>query len=225
MREWLAWGRNAGLGALLVLALLFALQGCGDDDDDDGTGFGIQSCEAFTACGGDVVGSWTLTGVCIDGLEDMFADIADQPGCEDFFGAFRASANGEFTFSEDGMASVEGSSFTFQIDVKVTSACVKGLGGANATLDSARCDMMESSQANRDSQSIAGATCSFGGGACNCKVASVPMPLGGNGPYEVQGNDLIQGGDTNPFCVDGDRLTVRTSAGAGTDGTLTLQRK
>ena len=221
MRGQLAWARVRGLA--LALGLGLALIACGDDDD--GAAIGVQSCAAFTACGGDVVGSWTFTSICVDGLEDVFKDIADQPGCGDFFVGARTSANGEFTFDPDGMLTVEASSFTFQLDVKVTPACVKGLGGDNATLDSARCSMLQDNLMNGDSEAIQAATCSFSGGNCGCKVTSLPMAIAGSGPYEVQGTNLIQGGDTNPYCVEGDRLTIRTSSSAMNNGTMTFQRK
>lgn len=43
--------------------------------------------------------------------------------------------------------------------------------------------------------------------------------------YEVQGDQLILDGTSNPFCVTGDQLLVRTSASAMEEGTLTFQRK
>jgi hypothetical protein len=43
--------------------------------------------------------------------------------------------------------------------------------------------------------------------------------------YEVQGDQLIQDGDSNPFCVTGDQLQVRSTAASTDEGTLTFQRK
>jgi hypothetical protein len=98
------------------------------------------------------------------------------------------------------------------------------VGGPNAKLDAASCGRYESTLAE-GSDSIAGGRCNFAGGVCSCTTSSVAMTLPPLTMYEVQGDQLILDGTSNPFCVTGDQLLVRTSASAMEEGTLTFQRK
>ncbi|HMI94048.1 MAG TPA: hypothetical protein VK509_21895, partial [Polyangiales bacterium] len=159
-----------------------------------------------------------------DGLDEMFAEIADQPGCEDFFGNAAIRPEGEYTFESNGVLNAVDARFSFTIDVKLTPACARGVAGANAVIDAATCSRFEDNLTG-DGGSISGASCSLVGGGCSCKVSSVAMMLGGSTMYEVRGDQLIEDGESDPFCVAGDQLKVRTSATSGMAGTLTFQRK
>ena len=86
MRDWLAFGTAAAAACVLGLALV----GCGDDDSGDTA----AACESFKACGGDVVGSWSLDGMCLAGIEDLLDNVADTKGCENFFRGSRLRPEG-----------------------------------------------------------------------------------------------------------------------------------
>ena len=243
------------LGALgLALCVVCVLGACGDDDDgtaggdgglsgrggsSSGRGGGSSagrggssgggapglSCEDFSACGGDVVGSWELTDVCFDGLEGAFAEIADAPGCEDFFQLGTITPAGEYTFDEDGTLTVAGASFAFAVELTLSPECVQGIGGAKepVKLSAAICNSFADSLGMGDS--IDEASCQFSGGDCKCSAMSGAMPIGGGGAYDVDGEELVQDGDRNGFCVEGDELRIHTSSSASQTGILTFERK
>lgn len=235
------------LGALgLALCIACVLGACGDDDDgttggdggpsgrggsssgrggsSGGSGLGL-SCEDFDACGGDLIGSWELTDVCFDGLEGAFAEIADAPGCEDFFQLGTITPAGEYTFEEDGTLTVAGASFAFAVELTLSPECVQGIGGAKEPLElsAAICNSFADSLGMGDG--IEKASCQFSGGDCKCSAKSAAMSLGGGGSYEVDGEELVQDGDRNGFCVDGDALRIHTSSSASQTGILSFERK
>src|SRR5512145_1117731 len=89
--------RIAGI-ALASLAL-----GCSSDDKDSGSN-AVISCEgAYTACGGDVIGTWELGTLCVTGsvttaLNAMFADF---PSCANAFteGTLESTGVGTVTYA------------------------------------------------------------------------------------------------------------------------------
>lgn len=225
-----------------MLAAALATSACGDDDDggdlDGGGGSGASgasgsagkdggtapsSCDDFTACGGDLIGRWRVTEVCVAGIEEGFAEITDAPGCEDFASFGSVTPRGEYTFAEDGTVSVVDASFTVALELTLTAECARGISGQTVTLSTAYCNAFAGSLSGSDT--IAEATCRFAAGACACSATSNAMPLTGGGQFEVDGDELVQDGERSPYCVDGDRLSIAMSTSSMETGVLTFERR
>jgi hypothetical protein len=79
--------------------------------------------------------------------------------------------------------------------------CPKGLAAQQST-----CDALQSELQKTDAK----AECTTNDG-CWCKL-TVPVSLTGTFGYTISGNNLVfQSGDSTPFCVQGDTLTLFTS--------------
>lgn len=212
---------SAWLGRTLVWGLcgVALLAGCGDDDSGDTA----AACESFKACGGDVVGTWQLDGVCLEELDQLLGNMTDQPECNDFIRTGRIHPQGTYTFGSDGMYMTTGASFTFELDVVLTSACASALNGTKIVVDSAVCQRFESNFA-MEGTTIAAASCSFGANRCACTVNSVPMAIDEAGTYSVTGTDLVDASGPSPFCVDGNTLTIKGMSAMGINGAIVLRR-
>jgi hypothetical protein len=132
-----------------VLAILLACAACGDDDNGDSnnvsdtgttnnngadvgtdtstedTGGGVtatgDTCEAteFTACGGDVVGTWTLSGGCVTP-----STLPRYTECEPVDIAVSVSPAGDLTLADDGSFTVNSLLFDAELDATVPKACL-----------------------------------------------------------------------------------------------------
>src|SRR5688572_11549526 len=66
--------------ALSCIVLSYALLGACDGSDGAGNDGGAAVCAATDACGGDIVGTWSVEDACV--IEtDFSALIGDQPAC------------------------------------------------------------------------------------------------------------------------------------------------
>jgi hypothetical protein len=205
---------------VLVLGLVCAAGGCNGDGDGDGEG-GAGSCGPTMACGGDVVGEWTVQDACID-ADDLFQTELSEPECADVIRGVDVSATGTYTFAADGNGSSE---ITLNLDVDAlwSEACLSALAdGASIDLE-ASCTNIERNYL--ESQEFSGAACNVEGNACACLATAVPRTIQGAGRYRVEGDQLIneENGDADLFCVEGETLTIWTTDGE-TRGTLTLMR-
>lgn len=158
-------------------------------------------CEGeYDACGGNLVGTWTLGESCANFESDVFAQQFDVPNCEDDTVALGVNVTGSATFGQDGTFESE---FTFALEATVTvpKSCFNGT-----------CPEME------DEDDLA-----WTESGNNCVGTTTMMddePDVTTGTYEVDGGSLTitntsddggddDGPDTLEFCVDGDNLSVR----------------
>ena len=193
----------------IAVALALCSAGC-----DAGGGAGGGSCGSFDACGGDLVGTWTVKDVCYDptGLQ------SDEPACSNLLRSVETHASGSMTFSADGMISGD---LTLSVDVHVvwTNACIGALSGNSAVNVASRCSALEDTYLARGT--FERAACRVVGADCACALTSVPMMDTSSGlfMYSADGTAIVEpdGGVENSFCVDGDSLTV---AFASTDGSI-----
>ncbi len=200
---------------VLVLALLGPVA-CGD-----GGGGGGGACDTPDACGGDVVGSWTLQSLCFANAEVLFTAALDEPMCEGAIESSQVHASGTYVYGKDGSASAD-VVYSIEFSTLWSAACLNALDGQNRTLDAARCaDLQRQYEALPE---IDKAPCSLKGSACACSIFTGQNLTTTPGSYQVKGNTLQQGDDDSPYCVRGDTLTILRTSG-GLTGTLVLKRK
>jgi len=186
--------------AFLVCALgAMAFVGCGDDDSDGGSGSGgdgdgdgdapIADCSTFAACGGDIVGSWTIQEACLgdfNPVEDFCSEATVDLSSVSFSGSVEYLADGTYSVSSTQSGSVT---------VSIPASCLTGVTDCN-TLDS---DEFDCSGDATDS--------------CDC-TSSAADTVTETGTYATSGNDvtLTPTGDdpeTSTYCVEGDVLKLR----------------
>jgi hypothetical protein len=214
--------RAIRLGVLAALTGLFL--GCGGDDGgggDDGKAgnSGGGDCPSFKACGGDPVGDWKVDDVCASNEAKLFAATVNQPACSSALqSVMNVQGSGEYKLGADKNAMstimVSGTAkFAFN------DACAKALGIA----DSAGSECTSKIEAAFKKESaVKSATCTAAGAECNCTIDST-LSFAGNGSYTVSNNNLMVSGLTQPFCVEGSKLTVQASQG-GETVTFTLSK-
>jgi hypothetical protein len=197
--------------ALLAAAALGGCGGSSDDDDDGGS-----SCGTFTACGGDVVGTWTLTNFC------TVPDVTDLPAeCQNNISVSSSSGSGTYEFTETDYSS----SLMLQFTMRwvFDNACVSALADQSVTMTEASCASLE--QEYRDRMTAQQVSCSFAGGACLCDFL-VSNAFNDAGPYTLQGTDIDDGSAVPAhYCVDGDTLKLEIEDNdSATIVTLVFQR-
>lgn len=187
--------------AVLNLALVF-LAACGGDDD------GGVVCETFSACGGDPAGEWVFVDACVDEAEFSLG-IEECPQATATF--TEVTVSGTLTFDPDG---------TYELEQNVlgTLALTVPLSCFEGTLED--CDEVGD---------LVDLECSESGDSCACPQ-EIETEVSGTGTWEVDGADITiapdgEEAETGQFCVDGDRLELRSpETDLGDMSTLFLER-
>ena len=167
--------------ALFLLTIPMALlSACGDDD-------GGVDCSAFTACGGDPTGTWTIRGTCIDPNQEVF------PGCEGATASGSPTETGTVTINAD---------MTYTADTRTMGSASFSIPGSCLT-GLTSCDMLE------DESTMCDGTIDT---SCSCDITFDETSTE-TGTYSTSGNNITltpSGGsaDTGEYCVSGNTLRV-----------------
>ena len=193
-RGWLVLG---GLGMLVAVS-----GGCGGEDGD--------SCGEFSACGGEVTGTWQIQNVCFTGnpqalFEGCMGAKVDVGGLE-MTGNLTLGA--DMTFSRTSM--LGGS-----MSVSLPSSC---LTFNNITLTCSQLDAAVKAEIASDPDSeFTSISCQDASGGCSCTFGVMPDSEMETGTYTVQGNVLSlretgeDESDTFQYCVSSDTLKLQSS--------------
>jgi len=167
-----------------------------DDGGDAAVDAGTQlpHCAPYTACGGDLVGTWTLVSFCFD-------MPVQHTGCE----TLQYTANdsqGTIEFSDAGTFTQD-SSAKYRLLMVVPAGCVD-----------ASCAMIQAGyEASIASSGTGTVVCSASDGGCVCD-ASAETQQTVSGQYTVNGSGLTLNLDPitvsgiNSYCVSNDQLTL-----------------
>lgn len=164
-----------------------------------------DAVENFVACGGDIEGTWIFEDVC-------FANVNDQPNasCPEFEMSIEHILDGvEWTFRSDGTWSRSTGMQTTIRGYTVPLSCAPG---------TTSCKDVE-----KDSHTCEGST------ICTCTQQKTFEWEGDEGVYRVEGNGLVASkageGDPDDYCIEGDRLFVRSQRNNGETTFIRLTRK
>ena len=165
----------------------------------------------FTACGGDMTGTWKVKDICIEmGLFDN--PFADTPECQDSVYAATFDWDGIWEINSDGTLSVSNFSYTSGVDIVVTSACLDAYFPGVAPAES--CEGIADDEL----------TCAFADDTCTCETEpeTKVMVESVTGTWSVDGttmtSELDEGGDgpsSSEYCVDGNIATSEFDMGDG----------
>jgi hypothetical protein len=181
-------GSLRSLGALL--ALCASALGC---DDGSGSAALGQSCPAFRACGGNLVGAWTLQDLCYGKSLKQAASDMFGSACADELQSYAVHWSAAFTFNGDGTDSGEVGQISIGESLLVTQACVNAIAntlGADPIPVSQFCSNLESNSQRQGGK----ASCHASAGSCACDisiVSSQSVPMHQSGRYSVMGDQLF----------------------------------
>ena len=163
-------------------------------------------------CGGDVVGTWTVTTSCLNMSGDMDmrnfglgCDTAQVTGSLDVTGTFTANADGTYTDNTT-------TSGTHQLALPATCLEVSGTRTSCGRIAGPLASVGYSSITCQDAASGEGCDCT----ATLAQTAGVGLILGfpaTSGNYTTSGNALTLADDkTYSYCVSGNTLTLAPDA-------------
>jgi hypothetical protein len=195
--------------ARLLLCCLTLTSACSGDD----AGF----CESFTftACGGDVVGTWVDPRGCPPMVWTDSQPYADDPACADSRWT-ETTTRTDLVYVFDAGGGLAQHLFTNSAhDLGLSAACVAAASGGAQTL-AAACD-----QAGRDS----GLPCAVSGELCTCH-GEINYLTDLNGTYAASGTTIVLDGvDSVEYCVAGDTLALAAPDGVGGWATVIFERQ
>jgi hypothetical protein len=164
------------------------------------------TCPAFSACGGDVVGTWKASSLCGTLGGDM-----SMPECADAVKSVSASGDPTYTFKSDKTWTLTGTAM-IEEELSVNDACAQANQVPDAQTYCAYLELFGG---------LAGGSitfdCTYTAPNCNCHVSGAG-DVGQSGTYAISGTqiDIVQGdgsGDSNyDYCVSGSTLTLSDPA-------------
>lgn len=168
------------------------------------------SCDALAPCGGDVVGTWDVTGVCV---ELPIADTVMRcPGGR--ITRADGTAQGRVTF--DGVRARRAAQSNVQVDLFLPALCAAAAGGCDVLAGYLR-------SVNPDSACVATAT-----GDCNCSSRLVTTIDDGDG-YTAMNNTITSTTLRKQwaYCIAGTSLRYQdvSPSGPREPGIVTLGRR
>jgi hypothetical protein len=238
------------LTGLAYLIVCIAAAGCGGGSGKKTGGSGgnaggagggttgdaaVNSSCTFTACGGDLVGTWHFAASCAVGSSDCppFTGVTIDSAASVFTSTF--TSGGAFTRTTAGMLTET---------LSYTRACLDAAAGITPNPSNTTgqvCaffqDAVRSSIGNADAGAIselASFTCSTSGENCVCRQVFMNASQTLTGTYTTNGNQVTvvyTGSDagTTPtesfdYCVSGDTLKLHFPGTGGSDIVLTYTR-
>jgi hypothetical protein len=195
------------LQAGLVLVAAAISFGCGSDSNN-----GSGSCTSVKGCGGDVTGTWTISGFCLQPSDTNSTQACGTVNIH----ASAGTATGTVTFNSDGTQSQNISVVADETALFPTS-CVNS---------AAACTQAEA--ATNAQAGASNAHCSFSSAGCSCAF-KVTQSISNSGTYRISGTSLTfqntgESPETDPFCVSGNKLTLQTSDGDGNLAVVTATK-
>ena len=187
----------------LCLVLGVVVTGCGSDDG----GGGSASCNAASACGGNIVGTWHISNVCLPPV-----DVPPPDTCPSGkISVPNPTATGTITFADDGTMTTAVTT-TFKESVSFPVSCY----------NEAQCTQFAAVAQQQDG--VTGATCAFNAtSGCSCSL-TLSSDDTSSGTYTVSGSNITTSSagspdDNGTYCVSGSTLSVRQT---DADGTTTI---
>lgn len=219
-----------GLLRLVMFVVCVATAACGSSAKNAE----VISCDPFTACGGDLVGTWRLVSSC--------GSVSSSPCPPSERISFKSSVTqATYTFASDG-------TFTFAASGDLTEAlrypvaCLSGITDAGtpqacADIERAFLTTTQTGDAGTPTVVVKSVSCSTAANdSCACTAVLTSPSAQTTGSYTTSDNQLtlagsaLDGGVRDAgadsvweYCVSGNTLTLHSSS-SSSDGVMTLTR-
>ncbi len=148
-----------------------------------GGGGGGAQCGELTACGGDVVATWSIVDQCLTGFPD-------SQNCGVTLVSDNINVTGSVTFNADG---------TFTQNLATTGTLVTNIPAGCFQGAVTNCAMLN----NATTECTGNASV-----ACECTISQNETSTE-PGLYTTAGNSITIDGVASDYCVDGDTLSVK----------------
>jgi len=183
-----------------------------------GGGSGSATCEAFSACGGSVVGTWNFVKMCMSMADaGVTKDAAIASSCSMTTNESTMSYSGTLTFGADG---------SYTTDIRMTGS-TEFTYSAGCLTGSVSCARLGSYM---DPDAGISVSCSEGsGGSCTCKESFSGLKASGSPEtYTASGNTLTlsssSGDEVAEYCVRGNTLMLHSLSSTGVSATMIATR-
>jgi hypothetical protein len=183
--------------------------------------------EAFTACGGDPLGMWTVSGACLDGDLAAAINSTHSAACMSQTTAADVQVTGSLTYmgaAPDTLA-VYNATVTTRTAESISPACATEAFQVT-TLDAAACTQIQTTIKNSDVELMAETTvsCSLAGANCDCRITIADVQMAQNF-VTVTGSNIAEGNDTYDFCISGTTMTQKRMLAGNVSAVVTLAKK
>jgi hypothetical protein len=199
---------------LLALAAAPILSTCGDK--------AAGSCGKVAPCGGDVVGSWTISGACANAMSLAMQVVPNCPTATATASSIHAT--GSATFNMD-LTYTLSETLTVSASGTVPAEC---LVYAGLTLTCAQFDELIQAYIASDPSMVQSAHCA-GGMTCSCSFVLAPQTRTETGTYYTSGTALTTltntTGSVTDYCVQKNELhmvSVNTTMPMGPMGQVNI---
>jgi hypothetical protein len=221
-------GQSQRIGQwMLAVSLAFGQLACGGSDGE-GPIMPTLCTEAFTACGGDPLGMWSISGSCLDG--DLAAAIngTHTAACMSQTTAADVKVTGSLNYmgaAPDTLA-VYNATVTTRSTESISPACATEAYGVT-TLDAAACTQIQTTIKNSDPELMAETTvsCSLAGTNCDCRITIADVQMAQNF-VTVTGSNIVESDNTTyDFCISGTKMTQKHMLAGNVSAVVTLAKK
>lgn len=151
------------------------------------------SCQNAPACGGDIVGSWSIASTCLG--VDVSSFTADCPSSTAYANGYQIT--GMITYDAD-MTFTLMSTMSGSVVARYPAACLTPADGVAVTCDQLGTALLATGK-------YASVDCLANGTACDCTVGTTPQTFTATGTYSITAGVLLAGtADESDYCVKGD---------------------
>jgi hypothetical protein len=190
--------------AVWALGVLAGCVGCGGESTFEDGDDAVESCDEFSPCGGNIVGSWDIVESCID--EAGVAPVEDCPNSTYRYSQY--DVDGGYVFDTNG-----GVTATFDIRFAYVWNLPRSCVGDLTCMEIEQTLNMATTP---DASVVFHASCPEAPSECRCDVSG--SITGTNSlTYTTSGSTLTlvtsDSESTQQYCVDGDDLTMRAEGG------------
>jgi len=203
--------------------------GCGGSADgsaDGSAGGGTRgsgaptstaSCDRFTACGGNVVGTWKLVRFCI--ATDAFGGTTSLPAeCAGIVKSVDVNAAETIAFLADGTVTTDAQAGSMAMTYIYTTACLSATSGTTVTAENlvTTCSGLGVAFVAAGLTASAGTTtpCTVSGDNCVCNLLKDIPQNSATDSYTTSGSNLTTTASkdgkvtTDTYCVSGNTLQL-----------------
>jgi hypothetical protein len=177
-----------------------------------------EGCDPLEPCGGDIEGTWTYEGACID-WEQLGVDPTDLEAlCPDATWETTGSVTGTVTFNDGAV--VRDATVSTVTNITIPGECVTSLAGDSVPVAVA-CPLIGTYL----DEYLPGAVCSVDGTDCNCTGTYTADDWDAASYMLDDGTLTLDNGRTFDYCTDGSALRYQETGDSAEPGIYDLSQQ
>jgi hypothetical protein len=193
-----------------------------------------SNCKEFTDCGGDIVGTWNINGMCNSMVSA--SNLVGNPGCPKTVTSYEMLANGTLSFASDGsyvQSMISWGSVVAQSCGHTISNCVtepdceakrnesQGTYKCQSTCTYTTICQVPTPKDMYFGYAVDDTTCTGSNESCECVIGLYPSTKESRGTFTADANTVTMTSLTGPspapfqYCVQGDTLDISLASEEG----------